>query len=271
MRTVELEIPIDTRLFGPRQVLVREVLGFTMTGWAAWMRKYVVAFPKLIREFRSGVVILNQHVEFPREFGFFDAEAFTLRVCPLVAHGNGRLLCQRYELVVDGEVFAAASAVARVVNLLDDKGFDARPGTLPSAVMERLEATERVVPLPKRRMPALPEALEPIATGTHTFRVERHQCEVAEQWCYIDVASHAESARTELALATGADKRLRAGLKRPFKSIDLAYTNPMFVFDTAKIETKVFADGEDLLWVHQIVSAIGAERVHATVFERHAA
>jgi acyl-CoA thioesterase FadM len=270
MRIWEMEIPVDTRTFGPAQILPREVLAFTMTGWAGWLRANLVSFPSLVRDHHTGVVILGHHVRFPRRFRFFDGDAFTLRVGPLMARGDGQFLCQRYELVHGGEVFAYSDGVGRVVRMDPSGGLEAAPGRLPDAVHALFQPDERSMDAPARRtLETEPEGAELIAEGVHPFRVERRDCEVAEQWSYVEAASHAEAARATLALAPGADKRLRAGLKRPLTGIDLAYARPLFVFDSAEVRTRVYAREGELVWSHRIVSGTGGGAVHGTVVERH--
>lgn len=268
MNTWSLELPVDTRTFGPHQVLPREVLGFTMTGFAGWMRHNLVPFPGLIREHQTGVVILNQHIRYVRDFRFFDGDAFTLRAHALKVHGNGRLVTQRYELVHDDVPFVTCDGVGRIVRLVQAGDFGAKPSTLPAELLDRIAVDDQSSKLPARLMPELPPGATLVAQGSHPLRIERHQCEVAEQWCYIDVVSHAEIARTSLALGKGVDGRAKAGLTRPFTCIDVSYQSPMFVFDCATVETQLYADGDDLVWFHQILSTIGQPRVHATVFER---
>jgi acyl-CoA thioesterase FadM len=271
MRTWEIEIPVDTRTFGPSQILPREVLAFTMMGWAGWLRAHLVSFPSLVRDHHTGVVILGHHVRFPRRFRFFDGDAFTLRVGPLTAMGDGRFLTQRYELLHAGEVFACSDGVGRVVRMDPTGGLEAAPGQLPEAVLSRFLPDERSGDAPARRaVDTEPEGAELVAEGVHPFRVERRDCEVAEQWSYVEAASHAEAARASLALAPGADKRLRSGLKRPLTELDLAYARPLFVFDAAEVRTRVYARDGELIWSHRIVSSTGGGAVHGTVVERHA-
>jgi len=271
MRSWELEIPVDTRSFGPNQILPREVLSLTMTGWAGWLRAHLVSFPALVRDHHTGVVILGHHVRFPRRFTFFSGDAFTLRVGPLMAMGDGHFLTQRYELVHGGEVFASSDGVGRVVRMDPTGGLEAAPGRLPDAVLERFLADERSELPPERRtLETAPEGATLIAEGVHPIRIERRDCEVAEQWSYVEAVSHAEAARASLALASGADKRLRAGLRRPMTAIDLAYARPLFVFDQAEVRTRVFERSGELIWVHAIVSSVGGGHVHGRIVERHA-
>lgn len=268
-RIWEIDVPVDTRMFGATQILPRKLLGFTMTGWAGWLREHAVSFPKLIREHGTGVVIIGHHLRFPKRLGFFDADGFTLRAGPLIARAAGRYLCQHYELIHEGEVFAYSDAMGRVVRLDPRAGLAAKPGRLPDAVLDRFLPSERLDKPPPRRMPELPQDAEPVGSGTHRLRIEQRDCEVAEQWSYVEAVSHAAAARATVALASGGNPRLKLGLRRPLTAIDIAYARPMYIFDQADVKTEVMASNDELIWSHEIVSAIGAGGVHARVIERH--
>ena len=49
-RTYDLELPNDTRHWGPAQLLPGLLGAYSMTAWAGWMGEHVVPFRDLIRD-----------------------------------------------------------------------------------------------------------------------------------------------------------------------------------------------------------------------------
>jgi hypothetical protein len=122
----------------------------------------------------------------------------------------------------------------------------------------------------------VPRKHREIAThGTLLARAEmplllyRQDCEVADQWFWGEIARMTGRAREALVRSDG-DRapRLRDGLRRPLKALEVLFNRPLFLFDQALMVSSVYETSGDLVFVHELGSSDGdAARQHAVTLE----
>jgi hypothetical protein len=107
---------------------------------------------------------------------------------------------------------------------------------------------------------------ELLAEGRHPLLIHRHDCEVADQWSFIEIPSHAEAARECLVMERAADvPALSATMTNPLRSVHAEIRKPLFVLDEATIATSVHRSGDEIGVIHRLCSAT---EEHAVVVER---
>ena len=105
-----------------------------------------------------------------------------------------------------------------------------------------------------------------MAEGSYEFTVYRHACEVADQWCVIQIPCYVSEAREALALAQGDHiPDLRRALGQPLRNLDMELRRPMYVFDKGTIVTKAYDVDGRFAFIHQVLSS---DQLHAVVIER---
>jgi hypothetical protein len=270
-RRFAYEVPVDTSLFTPLQLQPRALLALGMTGWAHWLKEYLVSFPRLIRDHHFGVVVVGIHTTYARPYSFFDADSLRVDTGVRVLKGGSLL-----EVSIDyrppgGETVAKVLVLLRPVLLGEGASMAAVAGKVPGTLLERFEADEIDAGSPPRVVPALVEDLErsgpPLASGNAPFVLRRHHCEAADQWCFMEVPGMAGGAREGLCFDGAREHpELKKGLRSAIRQFDVELRKPAFLLDGGRIETRAWARADELAVAHRIVAADG--ELLATVVER---
>ncbi len=271
MRLVQFTVPTDTSLFTPLQLQPRFLLWLGMSGCARWLQEHLVSLRHLIRDHRLGVVVLSVHLEYLQPFGFFDADEIVVEA-GWRARMGGILLQGDYDYLGGDKKVAEGRCILRPVRLQDMDSLSAVPSRLSRSLLERLQPDEVDRERPERVVPELVRALEmgeALATGSSPLMIHRHDCEVADQWSFIDVPNHVGAAREKLVLEHAADiPALTSGLSNPLHSIDIELHSPMYALDQGTTSTTAHSNGGELSFIHRLHT--GAHE-HAVVVERFAA
>ncbi len=264
----------DTSLFDSRQLQPRAVLTCCMRMWAQWTSEHLLPFPRLVRDLGFGVVVVRIGIRYERPFTFFSADDFVARAT-LSVRQKRHLLFGEVQLFNGEERFLSLQSAMRPVALESGSDFGALPARVDGRVLEMFrtdEISDEAVDRPVRKALSNVSRDSPVALGRRSLRMSRHDSEVADQWSFIEVGANAATAREEMILdADGAQReRLAAGLTAPLTSIDIEIGRPLFLFDTAEIETSAHAGADGLTFVHVYKSRVGGSHEHATVVERFA-
>lgn len=270
MRLVRFAVPTDTSLFTPLQLQPRFLLWLGMSGWVRWLGEHLVPFRRLIQEHRLGVVVLSVHLEYLQPFGFFDADEIVVEV-GWRARMRGVVLQGDVSYIGDGKKVAEARSIVRPVRIQDPHSLAAVPSHLSRSLLGQFQPDEVDRERPDRVVPALVQELErgeAIVEASSPLMIHRHDCEVADQWSFIDVPNHVAAARETLVLARAGDiPALTSALSDPLRSIDVELTKPMYVLDQGTIATRAYSNGGGVSFVHRLEA--GAQE-HAVVVERFA-
>jgi acyl-CoA thioesterase FadM len=269
-RSIELEIVADTSQFSAMQLQPRTICSIGMNGWACWAREHLVPFRRMIEEHRTGVVVVRLDVRYLQPFGFFDADSIRARVA-VAAVRRGVLLHLTLELSAGDRCIAEADCALRPVLIGGEGTLAAQPGNLPPELLALFPPDEIVALPPGRTARALAAAMRDgpqLAQAMRPLTVHRHECEVADQWSFIELAGYAAAAREALVLGARDRNDLGATLARPLRSFHLDIARPLYIFDRAEIATTAVGAGDGLRFVHEIGSGIGSQAPHALVVER---
>lgn len=121
-------------------------------------------------------------------------------------------------------------------------------------------------------MPPLIEAAERegrlVAEGAVAFVTHRNLCELADQWCYVELPALASIARETLIRARGHEAPvLRRGLGRPLRSFDAEFRRPFLLFDPGRVVTRTYVRGEDTVFLHRWMGDRGPDDARALAVE----
>ncbi|TWC59648.1 MULTISPECIES: hypothetical protein [unclassified Burkholderia] len=274
MRHSTLQVLNDTSLFDSRQLLPRSVLACTMRAWAHWLKENLQPFPKLIREFGFGVVVVRMNVRYERPFNFFTADEFEVD-CAISVRQKRHLLHGDMQFMNGDERFAHIQCAMRPLAIDHDSDLGAMPSRVDGAVLEMFQPDEianDAVERPLRKTLAGLAEARVVALATREIRIFRHDAEAADQWSYIELIANASSAREEMIVAAGPElqQAMQAGLAEPLVDLEVEIDRPLFLFDAAEIHTTAYRDARSLTFVHIYRSNLGGSHEHATVVERFA-
>ena len=259
-RHISFEIPLDTAMCSPQQVHPWAMMATAMSGWARWLRAYLVPFRSLIKEHGTGVVILGYDLEYLERFSFFDDDAFDLTVTTRI-RDDGTLFWFDLKYASSQSVFAEANVVGKVVRLGREDSLAARPGALPRTLMKQFGSDDRFEGSVPRTLAAAAEQVKWQAQTDAPLRMHRGLCEAADQWCFTELPRIVADRREAWALDAD-DPHANLGLAKPVRRFIAELTRPMFIFDSATVTTAI--DDSRLRYLHRIH---GDEHQHATVFE----
>jgi hypothetical protein len=268
-RLVEFEVPFDTSYFSAVQLQPRALSAVTWNALARWLRVHLVPFPQLIQRERCGLVVLGFSLEYLAPLGFFDADALVARAgLRAIRRGARAQLDVRFS--AGGREVATTRLLLCPVAICEEVSLAAEPRPFGPELLARFHADEIDSSCPARVVPqrrATIERARAITQRISPFVIHRHACEVAEQWSWVDVAAHVESAREALALAE--QQRcglLRRALAEPMRRFDVELSRPYYSFDQGDIVSRAFETEGRLSLVHAFTSGGGAT-LHGTVVE----
>lgn len=262
-RAVNFEVPTDPTMFDPLQIRPRVLLGLSMGALARWFAAHVVPYPQLVSKHRTAFVFTVVQLDYALPPLLF-ANADWLAV-------NGRLLvsdsAKYLRLAVDFSTPGGASDArpaasfhtdVRVVTVVEDRSLTAVPGVLPEDLLARFLPDE--VYRPDRAAIAAtatpPTGMSILDEVSHDFIISRSQCEVADQWSFIELIEALTAARERLFLLdTVAATIAKLAVRRSLHSVTAVFHRAMFVFDNCQIRTHAIAgpDGpENIIFLHTV-------------------
>lgn len=270
-RTVTYEIPLDTSLFTPLQAQPRMLFWIGMNGWPRWLSAHWVSFRKLLTEQGLGVVVAGLEMEYLRPFTFFDADLLVVTMAVRVRSDGGLFFLEALFAPPGEEPIARGRAILRPVRIGEGLALSATPANLSREILARFSGDEIVSEVPPRVIPKLALELEtsgpPLAKASRPFDVHRHDCEVADQWSAIAIPDLAAAVREEIVSAcAGQDPTLAAGLANPLRRITIEFRRAAFFLDRGRVDTRAFARGEQLIFLHRFLGSEG-EEPNATAIE----
>jgi hypothetical protein len=250
-RVVRQTVQHDTSLFDPRQLTPNVLLRFTMSGWAAWLEEHLVPFPALIDEHRMGVVVAGFRIDYPRSHGFFDGSGFDVET-RVTRFGHGRFLRLTVDVTPPGvdTVATVELALSTVIVRGGRDDMAAKPGLIPEPIRDRFE--EGPASNPGKQVKGLVDALgwQPdTPTDPFEMTLKRQHCEMADQWCYLEIPCLTSDAREAWVERSGKFYESRAMARR---SITARLRAPAFIYDPIAIDTHPFQTEPGLTFVHQL-------------------
>jgi hypothetical protein len=274
-RIAKFQTAVDTSFFTPLQLQPRTSLSLTWNSFARWLSEYLVSFPELIGKEHVGAVIMSIGVRYFDDVRFFDCPVVDVSAS-VVALGGGSRLKLVTVLHSGQQRISEVTLLLCPVRVEEPTSLAARPSPLPPHLLERLSPDEQSDAKPERRVPRLLERIRttgrPLGVGKSQFIVDRHLCEVADQWSFVELPCVCESSRNALAFEhLGAEPGLRHALDTRLERFDVELTKPYFSFDHGLINSQAYELEGVVYFVHELSSsgAVSAPRREPVGSARH--
>lgn len=246
------DIPVDPMLFSPFQMRPRAVLGAAVSGIGRWFAQYAVPYRQILTAYRTATVIGDVRLDYGvPDLRFHDADWLTVHGTLATDH-TGRWL--RWRGTIAGGERVAASIVIdmRVVTLSDGGDFGAVPGTMPPQLLARFDSDDRFT-VDRERTATPPTSVPLTEPASNQVTLYRSQCEVADQWSFIEAIELLTQSRDRLLVeSTQPTPRLRQALSAPVRTMSVHFHRAMFSFDQATVTTQAFDASDGLLLVHSL-------------------
>jgi hypothetical protein len=275
-REVTFEQPLDPSQFGPEQLRPRALLALAMNGLGRWFATFLVPYSRLLSDHRTGLVFTVAHLRrTPPDLRFRDADWLAVAARVSVS-GTAKYLrlevgfqARSHSEVSAHRQVASFRAHLRVVDIAEDQAMTAVPGVLPDHLLGLLDPSDLYRP----DRAALAAASSP-PTGVEVFADDheaimcRSDCEVADQWSFIEVVELATRARERLyRRGTVPVAIARLAVAEPVGRIDARFDGSLYVFDDCSVTTRVLVEpSHDVVFVHTFTDTAHRRRC-ATVWE----
>lgn len=263
-REVTVETPVDPSQFGPDQIRPRALLAQSIGGLARWFAAHLVPYPRLLNDHATGLVFTTvrlQHTSPGFRFGDADWLEATSRVS---VSDSAKYLSLDVDFRARRDTQARADrpvgsfhADLRVVTVVEDKALSAVPGTLPDPLLALFRRDEIYEPdrAALARASTPPDGREIFAGAGYKTTIFRSQCEVADQWSFIEVMEMMTAARERLFLDSAPEAVGRLAVADPPRHTAATFHRALYVFDTCEIATRVVAapgDAGFVAFVHTL-------------------
>lgn len=261
----------DTTFFTPLQIQPRAMLSLASNAWARWLQDRGTSQRGLLHAHRFGIVVVGIHLRYEEPMTFFDGDALDVQMLARVRKERS-LMEGRVSYTSGARQVGSAVILVRPIALGDVESLAALPTLVTDHVLSLFDADEIDPSAPQRVVPNLLRQLEAdgrtIGSGETSLTFHRHLCEVADQWAFTDIPTLVGAARENLVMSgSSAEGALRDGLRKPMREFIAELRQPFYVFDKARIETRAYALGDDVYFVHRLIGVSdGAE--HAMAVER---
>ncbi|WP_242487472.1 MULTISPECIES: hypothetical protein [unclassified Pseudomonas] len=272
-RPVAVMRPIDPTLFNPLQFQSRSLLSLCKSSMWSWFSERLdISFPGLIREHHQSLVAVEADVDYLRPFGMFDSDWFQVSVEQVRLRQDNTVLEIFHQFQADGGVFAKVRMLWRLLELDGDAALTGVPGQLRGSVLKHLLPAE-VDPGREPRYVDAQVALiedegERVAGAEYRFTLYRHLCEVADQWCFLEVPGLASEGRERLVDALVDDPlALRSGLGKPLQEVLVKLCCPFYLFDEGEVRTTTFIHHGNPVYIHRVINLTRDNRLAAVVIE----
>jgi acyl-CoA thioesterase FadM len=273
-RRSSYEVVLDASLFTPAQMQTVAIGRLGFQGGTRWLRDHVCSHRMLPSQYQVGLVLWALQLEYEKPLRFADADEVLVDVGARIRGPRSSQL--EVETMVAGPAGVAVRtrAVWVPLRLTGDQAHSGVPARLPDSLAGRFQDDEREQSPYRSRVRALCAALERegrrLASGTATFRVHRHHCEVADQWYWVESLGFAGAAREELVRRCGTEApELRLALAEGIRQVDAVWLRAGQLWDLIEVRTVGYRHGDTIAFVHELGLAEDDHRgPHAIVVER---
>ncbi|WP_145556447.1 hypothetical protein [Yersinia canariae] len=272
-RTVSVTYPIHTCLFNALQFHGRELLSLALSNEWLWFEKCLcVPFPILIKEYQQSMVVTAFEIEYLKPFGFFDANQFKVNVVKVRVRQKDSIFEFNFELTANEIIFSRILICFRTLVLSGDDALTAQPGKVNEKLIrcflpEEIDPSNMVRAVPKQLSKIEAEG-QFITESNDSFTLYRHQCEVADQWSFIELPTFASAGRERLIISLDDDPaELRRTMEKPIKSIVAKLSCPFFLFDEGRVRTRAYLLNKQPIFVHHVFNVSRADTLAAIVIE----
>ncbi|MEE4496195.1 hypothetical protein [Streptomyces sp. BE230] len=267
--TEQYDITYTSGMFTTHQLKPRTAVSLAFTGWAHWLRQHGLSHSVLITRYRAGFVPVGVRVTYEQPHDFLDGDSLTVQTALVTWQPRRFPTCQQLDTrILSGETLLAGVRIQMVgVRIESDASLAALPGTTPEPLAGLLcDPTLAGEPPPRFLSRAAPadEGRELHHWFEYPFTVHRGMCEIGDQWYFESVPDLLGAARESLVFAAAPRERaLLPGLSEPLTAVQYGLKQPFCFLDTGTVRTRVHAVGEELRFVHELVTAGGVVAGHA--------
>ncbi|MBX9477146.1 hypothetical protein ACVSUJ_04945 [Yersinia enterocolitica] len=272
-RTVTMNYPIHTCLFTALQFHGRELLSVAMSNEWLWFENHLnLSFPAFIKKYQQSIVLVAFDIEYIRPFEFFDANDFHVSVVKVRLRQKNSILEFHHEFTANNIAFARVVLYWRLLVLSGDEALTAQPGQLGKELLqlflpEEIDPSNIVRAVPKQRSKIEAEG-QFITENSFHFTLYRHQCELADQWSFIELPTLASAGREQLIVSLDDDPaNLSSTMGRPIQNILAKLSCPFFLFDEGRVRTCAYSLNNKIVFVHHVVNISRADTLAAVVIE----
>lgn len=271
-RSSSFEVPLDTSFFTPEQLQPVAIGRLGYNGVTRWMRDHVWSHRTLIWEHRVGIVVWAWELRYGSPLRFSDADAIKVAVSASV-RGLRSQVQYDVEVTAPNGVVADMRVASIPLALAGDPSLSGVPSRLPDEIVAGFRDDEVGGAPYRSSVPALAGDIrrdgEPLGTVEEPFRIHRHNCEVADQWYWVEALGFAGTGREELVTRHAAARpELVGGLARPLERVDALCRKTYQFRDSGTVATSGYLWQDRLVFVHDLLGEDGADDVRATLVEQ---
>ena len=275
MKSVVSRLTPDAGHFSPVQLQPAAAFRMAFNATHQWVAERLgVRHAELVEAQQIGFVGWGIHLRYIDPLSYFQANELRVSTAGLVQE-DGITLTLTTDVHSKDRRALELTIVLAVLRLTGSAALDGAPARLPRALFADLEADELTPvtyasPVPRSAL-EIEEENKLLAEGKHSLTIHRHNCEVADQWCYADIPRFTGEAREVLALRQGPQvAELRSTMSLPMQRMDCILRSPFFLFDEMHIRTRLFASAAEYIYIHELNTRRRTKKPAATIIERFA-
>ena len=271
-RQLTEEWAADTSQFTPHQFQTRALLSVSFNAMWNWMRTHFISYRRGIQEHGLSWVIVGIEVEYHDRVTYFDADGFET-VVEAVKLRKNRMLDFKVEFQIPGKRIATVQIRLFALKVTDEHSLSAVPSRVDKPLLNLFSSDEidgyTRLGLNGAWLQHIETTGRLLGAGVYPFSIHRHLCEVADQWCFIELAGLVGAGREALVAAhpNEAGDLLR-GLSSPMKRFNAELKHAYFFFDEGRVETTSYLLNEGVYFIHRLHSRHNRDETYATVLEQ---
>ena len=272
-RSVSSTYAVDPTLFTPVQFHARALLGYSVNGICTWFIKHLgVSIAQQVSEHCQSMVVVGCEINYIRHLDFFEVGEFTATLEKVRVRQSNSLLEFFHVFTANGDEFVRVVTRWKIVRLEGDAALSAASGNMCESLLKRFKRAE-LDPLPLHRI--LPLKVAEIETagqlyvqGSYSQTLHRHQCEVADQWAFLELTARVAQMRERVVMSVSSvEYPMGEILGMPIKQIAMALSCPVFLFEEKLLETNIYLFEAQWVFLHRIYNLDRAKALAATVIE----
>lgn len=272
-RITKATYPIHTCLFTALQFHSRELLSLGVSSKWLWFETHLnLSFSEFIQKYQQSNVAVAFEIEYTQPFSFFDANYFDVGVAKVRLRQKDSIFEFHYDFTANNIIFAKVVLYLRLLVLSGDEALTAQPGQLGKQLLqlflpEEIDRSNIVREVPKQLNKIETEGKFITENNSH-FTLFRHQCEVADQWSFIELPTLASTGREKLIISLDNDPaNLSSTMGKPIKNIVAKLSCPFFLFDEGRVRTRAYLLNNQPVFVHHIYNVSRADTLASVVIE----
>ncbi len=256
-RHTAYDVVLDTSLFTPTQLQTTAVGRLAFQAGTRWLRDHLCSHRVLLAEHRVGLVLWSLQIDYEQPLRFQDADAVLLDVSACVRGLQASQLDMAMTITGPAGVAVRAQATSVPLQLGGDAALSGSPRGLPPALVaafhdDEVDRTPRLSSVRAQRGKLDRDGQE-LGRNTTQWTIYRHQCEVADQWYWVETLGFAGAGREELVRNKGnVAPELRRGLTERLRRVEVTWLRAGQLWDRLELETVAYRQGGGVVFCHEL-------------------